>query len=69
MSTYETFLSLVEDLGNFGLSFEQAASEILPSFSKEEQQEIIRAHEESERAYEEMIESLQVPVVPVDIPY
>lgn len=69
MSTYETFLSLVEDLGNFGLSFEQAASKILPSFSKEEQQEIIRAYEESQREYEEMIESLRVPVVPEDIPY
>lgn len=69
MSTYEKFLSLVEDLGNFGLSFEQATSEILPSFSEEEQQEINRAYEESQREYEEMIESLRMPVVPVDIPY
>ena len=69
MSTYETFLSLVDDLSNFGLSFEQAASEILPSFSEEEQQEILRAHEESEREYEEYVESLRMPVVPIDIPY
>lgn len=69
MSTYEKFLSRVEVLLDYGLDFDQAASEIIHSFSEEEQQEINRAYEESQREHEEWIEPFHGIVIPVNIPY
>lgn len=67
MNTYELFLSFVEDLGRFGLSSDQAASEVLPYFSEEEQKEIVRACEEDRKGYELYINSFHMPAAPVDI--